>query len=289
MKKWMFLLALATNVAAIDHGIFRARDLQFANATAGPVAKCTNVTRRANARCVVPRRAVRAKKIGEGSNGTSPLTFEYDHDGVWKKGKTPATLTVTDGEGRNDTCTFQVKVVDRTPPFFDPTCPTSPIVKNTLKNKCFASVDYTAPVGKDNCNGTKTKQIAGKASGGRYKPGNHTVTFRATDAAGLKVNCSFTVTVIHNQDPIITCANTSLVLNATGNATADNCTATMIDVTDGIVEAEDTCGVQNLTQNIGVGEKLKPGSYSIFITAIDKEGNSANETCSFNVTNATCS
>jgi hypothetical protein len=59
-------------------------------------------------------------------------------------------------------------------------------------------VNYTAPVGEDNCSGATTTQTAGLASGASFPVGTTTNTFRVTDASGNYAECSFTVTVLYN-------------------------------------------------------------------------------------------
>jgi hypothetical protein len=59
-------------------------------------------------------------------------------------------------------------------------------------------VNYTAPVGTDNCAGATTTQTGGLASGATFPVGTTTNTFRVTDAAGNYTDCSFTVTVLYD-------------------------------------------------------------------------------------------
>lgn len=57
-----------------------------------------------------------------------------------------------------------------------------------------AVVNYTAPVGTDNCT-VNTALTAGLASGSTFPIGTTLVTYTATDASGLTASASFTVTV----------------------------------------------------------------------------------------------
>ena len=61
--------------------------------------------------------------------------------------------------------------------------------------QCAAVVNYTPPVGLDNCPGPVTVQTAGLGSGVLFPVGITTETYQVTDASGNTAQCSFTVTV----------------------------------------------------------------------------------------------
>src|SRR5690606_22921741 len=68
-----------------------------------------------------------------------------------------------------------------------------------------AVVTYATPGGTDNCTGQTTTQTAGLPSGSVFPLGTTTNTFEVTDAAGNTATCSFTITVIDDENPTITC------------------------------------------------------------------------------------
>ncbi|MBK7233188.1 MAG: HYR domain-containing protein [Saprospiraceae bacterium] len=117
-------------------------------------------------------------------------------------GVTVNTFKVTDATGNMATCSFTVTVNDTELPQI--TCPSNVSVPNDL-NLCTAVVNYTAPVGTDNCPGQNTVQTAGLASGSAFPVGVTVNTFKVTDANGNTATCSFTVTVNDTQLPVITC------------------------------------------------------------------------------------
>ena len=117
-------------------------------------------------------------------------------------GITTNTFRVTDAAGNKTECSFTVTVTDNEAPTIS--CPANIAVNNT-PGQCSAVVTYTAPVGSDNCPGASMIQIAGLASGATFPVGMTTNTFRVTDAAGNKTECSFTVTVTDNEAPSISC------------------------------------------------------------------------------------
>jgi hypothetical protein len=63
-------------------------------------------------------------------------------------------------------------------------------------------VNYTV-TSADNCPGVTQAQTAGLASGATYPLGVTTNTWRATDASGNQTSCTFTVTVLDVQLPVI--------------------------------------------------------------------------------------
>ena len=112
---------------------------------------------------------------------------------VFNKGTTTVTWKITDISGNMATCSFDVTVNDNQLPVI--TCPANII--NVVYNPavCGAIVNYTAPIGTDNCPGAVTARIAGLSSGAVFPWGTTTNTFRVTDASGNSTTCSFTVTV----------------------------------------------------------------------------------------------
>src|SRR4030095_12187815 len=112
------------------------------------------------------------------------------------------TFVVTDAAGNAATCSFTVTVTDAQAAVI--VCPAD-ITQNTDSDACAATVNYTAPVGTDNCAGANSVQTAGLASGALFPVGVTTTTFVVTDAAGNTATCSFTVTVSDAQAPVIVC------------------------------------------------------------------------------------
>ena len=115
---------------------------------------------------------------------------------------------------RYGTCTFTVTVTDTELPQI--TCPAN-ITVSTSTTSCNAVVSYTAPVGTDNCSGATTARIAGLASGSTFPLGTTTITHRVTASNGATANCSFTVTVVDDVPPAITCPSKYHGERACGN------------------------------------------------------------------------
>jgi hypothetical protein len=183
------------------------------------------------------------------------------------------TITATDASGKFSTCTFTVTVKDTQSPAI--TCPTN-IAQNIAEGTCGATVNYTAPVGIDNCPSAITVQTAGLASGATFPVGITTNTFEVTDGAGLKSNCSFTVTITDNEFPAISCPAAISV-----SATAGSCGAV---VTYSAPVGTDNCAGETTLQTAGLasGSTFPLGITTNTFQVTDASGNVAS--CSFNVT-----
>ncbi|HEY6142102.1 MAG TPA: HYR domain-containing protein [Flavobacterium sp.] len=154
------------------------------------------------------------------------------------------------------------------------TCPANITVNNTPGN-CDAAVTYTTPVGADNCSGATT-QTTGLASGANFPVGTTTNTFKVTDAAGLETSCSFTVTVVDNQTPTISCP-----ANITVNNTPGTCGAAVTYTTP---VGADNCSGATTTQTAGLasGANFPVGTTTNTFKVTDTAG--LETSCSFTVT-----
>ena len=101
-------------------------------------------------------------------------------------GTTTETYEVTDSVGNATSCSFTVTVVDAEAPAI--TCPSD-------ISSCNPVVNYTAPVGTDNCAGATTGITAGLGDGATFPIGTTTETYEVIDGAGNITSCSFTVTI----------------------------------------------------------------------------------------------
>src|SRR4030095_12609452 len=156
-------------------------------------------------------------------------------------GVTTNTFKVTDASGNTAECSFTVTINDTENPTI--TCP-SAIVQSNDAGVCGAVLNYTAPVGADNCAGSTTIQTAGLASGATFPVGVTTNTFKVTDASGNTAECSFTVTINDTENPAITCPSAIVqsndpgvcgaVVNYTAPVGADNCAGSTTIQTAGL-------------------------------------------------------
>uniref|UniRef100_UPI0026030D9D HYR domain-containing protein n=1 Tax=uncultured Christiangramia sp. TaxID=503836 RepID=UPI0026030D9D len=186
-------------------------------------------------------------------------------------GTTTVTYTVTDVSGNTTTESFTVTVVDNEAPAIS--CPENMTV-GTATGESFAIVNFADATATDNCSVT-VEQTGGPVSGSQFEIGTTTVTFTATDAAGNTSECSFTVTVEDNEDPIITCPETFAQENDPGICGAV--------VEFSLPEIVDNSGNATIEQTAGPasGEVFPVGTTTVSFTATDAAGNTS--FCSFDV------
>lgn len=208
-----------------------------------------------------------------GGSATTTQTVGLASGASFPVGTTSNTFRVTDGIGNSATCAFTVTVVDAQAPSL--TCPAN-ASPSTDPGQCTAVVNFTAPVGTDNCSGVSTAQTSGLSSGASFPIGISTVAFQATDGAGLTTTCSFTVTVVDNEAPTVNCPPNVSVVNDQGLCTA------MVNF-NAATSADNCSGVSTaLSSGLASGSAFPIGVTTETYTATDASGNTT--TCVFTVT-----
>ena len=185
-------------------------------------------------------------------------------------GNTTVTWTVTDASNNIATCEQIVTVTDEEDPSI--TC-TNSINQNVDIGQCDAVVTYELPTFSDNAPGATIEQTAGLASGSAFPIGTTTNTFVVTDASGNKTTCSFDVTIIDNEIPVIICPT-----NITQTADSGQCSA-IINLTN--PTALDNCSTTftyagTRSDNLGLSEAYPVGTTTISWTATDDANNTSN-------------
>ncbi|MGV9011832.1 MAG: HYR domain-containing protein [Flavobacteriales bacterium] len=236
-----------------------------------PVISCpTNVVANTNSGCTATGVSLGTPVTSDNCTG---VTVTNNAPSSFPTGTTTVTWTATDASGNTATCAQAVTVTDNIPPAI--TCPAN-ITVNAAVGTCGQAVTYTAPVGSDNCSGLTTSRIAGLASGSTFPVGANTVTYTATDAAGNTAACSFTITVVDNIPPAITCP-----ANITVNAAAGTC-GKIVTYT-GPIGTDNCSGVTTArTAGLASGSTFPVGVNTVNYTATDAAGNTAS--CSFTIT-----
>lgn len=141
-------------------------------------------------------------------NGSTTLDWTLGSNAAveaFNVGFTTVVYELRDSAGNTASCSFIVTVEDQQAPTF--ACPPS-ITVNTDAMACEATnVMWTEPTPTDNCDmtGANVSLVSSHNSGDDFPLGITTVSYRATDNAGNSANCSFTVTVVDNQAPMIAC------------------------------------------------------------------------------------
>jgi len=190
-------------------------------------------------------------------------------------GTTTVTWTVLDGSGNSATCTQQVTVIDTELPTIN--C-VNDIVVNNVPGNCGRIVNYAAPTFVDNCAVVVMTQTdnTGFTSGSWFPVGTTLQQYTITDQAGNALSCSFTVTVIDNQAPIITSCPTNMF----AYSTTTSCDAPAFWP---VPVATDNCpSGLTMTSNLNPGVLLPLGLHTVTYVATDASGNSS--TCTFTVT-----
>lgn len=188
-------------------------------------------------------------------------------------GITTVTHQVTDGAGNTNSCSFTVTVTDTENPTIS--CPSN-ISVNNAAGTCGATVNYSLPTFGDNCPGSTMVRTAGPASGSTFPVGVITITHQVTDASGNTNSCSFTITVVDNENPTINCPSDISVNNIAGT-----CGAT---VNYALPSFGDNCAVSNMVRTAGLasGSIFPVGVTTVTHQVTDVSGNT--NSCSFAVT-----
>ena len=205
------------------------------------------------------------------------------------------TLEVEDQSGNTDQCVTIVSVVDDQVP--DIECPGNFTVLNDA-GQCSAVVTYNAPSVTDNCTYTVSQTDGtGLTSGDAFPVGTTVQSYMVVDASGNTESCSFEITVLDEEPPVVDC--TPLV--RTQNNDAGLCSFTMpgagFDAT-----ATDNCPGMTFTHDYGpavsnttlAGSTFPVGITEVVWTATDAAGNHTSCTVTIVIndteapTNTTC-
>jgi hypothetical protein len=141
------------------------------------------------------------------------------------------------------------------------TCPGN-ITVNAAAGGCTSNVTFTVTA-TDNCGSASVVSVP--ASGFAFPLGTTTVNSTADDGHGNTSQCSFTVTVVDNQPPTITCpADLPDVHTDLGH-----CYATGVNL--GTPTTSDNCGILTVTNNAPA--QFPHGTTTVTWTAVDTSGN----------------
>lgn len=229
--------------------------------------------------------------VDGGSFGPS-YTFDCSDDGVHI-----VVLRVTDQSGNDATCQASVTVNDVTFPVI--TCPANVVIGTSLggSGDCNGTYTWTNPIPTDNCNivsytvtaNSSTVSVVGNTLISRTftKSGSpHTVVYTVTDENNNVTTCSFTVGVVDDENPTITCAASGTRGIADDGITGD-CLYEVQGSEFDPTAFNDNCGVLLVTNNYNGqatlnGELLGIGTYNITWTVTDV--NSLTNTCIMSIT-----
>lgn len=199
------------------------------------------------------------------------VTSDYAPGASFPMGSTLVTYVATDVNGNVDSCSFTVNVTDNIAPVIAG-CPTN-VTLNSDPSICGAVATWTAPTATDNC--SLVSFTSTHLSGAVFPIGTTTVTYTATDAAGLNTYCSFTVTVVDSQVPVLLNCPSDMTVSANFNMCAAQ--VSWIAPTAG-----DNCGGATIVGTRSSGDLFPIGTSTVTYYITDASGNM--DSCSFTVT-----
>lgn len=193
------------------------------------------------------------------------LVSSHEPGQFFPKGTTTVTYTATDASGNIRQYSFDVIITDNQAPTIS-NLPQN-LVVNTAQGLCSSEVIWTAPNIFDNCPGTQF--FLSHASGSTFPIGVTTVLVSATDAAGNSSSASFPVTVIDNQNPIIS----NLPANITDYVNGISCSKAISWASPSF---SDNCGIASSSVNLNSGSVFNIGNTTVTYSALDANNRSSN-------------
>src|SRR5262249_31047842 len=176
-------------------------------------------------------------------------------------GATMVTSTATDVNGNTSACSFTVTVVDDQKPVIP--CPAD-ITGQAGQGLCTSNVVFNVTA-TDNCGVDSIASVP--YSGSAFPVGATVVTSTATDVNGNTSTCSFTVTVVDDQKPVIHCPADIIVKAAEGLCTSN----VVFNIT-----ATDNCGMASLVSVPASGSPFPVGTTRVTSTATHVSGKTGN-------------
>ncbi|XP_022111982.1 uncharacterized protein LOC110991112 isoform X3 [Acanthaster planci] len=218
-----------------------------------------------------------AVTCSDGSGGLVSSGDEFPVD------VTMVTCTASDTSHNEGTCSFLITVIDNEDPFI--ACPEN-IFQDLDAGSDVGTVHWpTQPSANDTVDGslavtcTDDSGIVVK-SGDTFSVGATIVTCKAIDGSGNEANCSFTINLKDNEDPVVTCPNSSTQNVEPGKADAAvdwSPSPSAEDNVDGLVPNV-TC-VDKSGKTIESGGRFPAGDTTITCLAVDSSQNEGN--CTF--------
>ena len=160
----------------------------------------------------------------------STVTVTHPAAATYPLGTTSVGYVATDGAGNASSCTTTVVVQDTTAPTI--TCPAA------ITAECSdgsAAVTPGAATASDDCAAIASLTSFGPAT---YPLGHSTLSYAATDGAGLSASCDATIQVVDSTPPVIACP-ASTIAECTGGRAAN--------VNPGAASASDACSTVDVS------------------------------------------
>ena len=209
------------------------------------------------------------------SGGYPTVTYEV--------GTTPVTCTAADVYNNVRQCSFDVTVVDVTPPVL--LCSSSSV--DTVPNNDYGLLPSYVAYAKDNVNVTSLLCTPGNDGSFHFPFGTTHAVCIASDAAGNTASCSINVTVIDNQPPTVACQSPTAIATSLSSNILVNFTYPL--VTDNVALSTEFASytINSITYTLphGVSQFTIPTYATIIMNffANDTSGN-INSACSWPIT-----
>lgn len=237
--------------------------------TVKPIARCKGATVYLGANGTVQIDSSYINNLSSDNCGIATISLSKSLFTCADIGTNTITMTVTDINGNSNSCASLVTIIDSVAP--------TAICKDTivyLNSLGLTSIDssYVNNGSYDSC-GIATISI----SNSNYDCSNmglNTVIMTVTDIHGNVDFCTANVTILDTVKPVANCQNTTVYLNASGNASIDSSY-----INNG---STDNCGIASILINQSSFDCSHVGVNSITMTVVDENGNS--DTCSAWVT-----
>lgn len=204
-------------------------------------------------------------------NGNA-ISFPYD----FPVGLTTVNLMATDIHGNVASCAFVVNITDAEGPVVS--CPVPLSSYSTDANECNRTLGFVATA-TDNCGVLSIAYLIGNnpvTFPYDFPVGSTAVNVKATDIHGNISICTFTVVVVDNQYPVVSCP----IPLSSYPADQGECVATL----SFSASASDNCGILSTMYSIGSSPITFPhdfpvGSTTVYVLVTDLNGNIS--ICSF--------
>ncbi|MEZ4687332.1 MAG: HYR domain-containing protein [Bacteroidia bacterium] len=191
---------------------------------------------------------------------------------VFPVGTTVQSYKATDPSGNADSCSFTVTVEDREPPVLS--CPLDTVF--AADYSCEFVWNYSVS-GSDACGTPTLRKLQGVRPGDEFRLGANLVQWEASDAAGNKDTCSFTVTVNDSTAPKFVVCPPSITVNSE----VDTCGSGFFR--NVLVDENCSFTMSRLdTSSYVEGDLFPIGSTTLSYRAADAAGNA--DTCTFTIT-----
>jgi gliding motility-associated-like protein len=201
------------------------------------------------------------------------VSCDFNSGDSFPIGTTTVTCTASDISGNTNICTFNVTVTDSEPPMVSG-CPPN-LTINTDQNTCQAIFSWTEPVFTDACSNPVSVSST-HSPGDTFQVGTTTIFYIGIDASGNSTTCSFDITVVDNQAPVIIDCPNSMTVPSMVKECGNVVTWTPPFATD---DCDNTVVV---TPDIPPGSFFPVGVTTVTYIATDNSGNM--DSCSFDVT-----